>query len=55
MAGIGLILCLVVVAAIFGEDDAALPMICLTVLFGLAVLCRLVFEGMRDAAGKAPS
>jgi hypothetical protein len=41
-------LCLAVVPLIFDAGYAAVPMICVTAAFGLAVLCRLVFEGMRD-------
>lgn len=49
MVGIGLMLCLAGVPLIFDPGNAAVPMICVTVAFGLAVLCRLVFEGIRDA------
>jgi hypothetical protein len=48
LAGIGLMLCLAVVPLFFGDVAAAVPMICLTIAFGLVVLCRVIFEGMRD-------
>jgi hypothetical protein len=58
MAGIGVMLCGLVAAttlgsynvelALFDTTAAAMPMICATVGFGLVVLCRFVFEVLRD-------
>jgi uncharacterized RDD family membrane protein YckC len=48
VAGIVLMLCLAVVPLIFDAGYAAVPMICVTAAFGMAVLCRLVFEGVRS-------
>jgi hypothetical protein len=45
--GISLLICIAIAPPIFGLD-AAVPMMCVTAAFGLAVLCRLVSEGMRE-------
>jgi hypothetical protein len=45
-------LCIAVVPLILDTDAAAVLMIYVTAGFGLVVLCRLVFEGLRDARSK---
>jgi len=51
---IGLMLCFAVVAAMF-DVDAAMPMIGVTVAFGLAVLCGLVWKASATKDSPIPT